>query len=55
MKNISILYLLLLASASYSQIDTIHKKKLKSFFIISQNDVVIKKIDFNILCEKVSA
>ena len=46
MKNISILYLLLLASASYSQIDTIHKKKLKSFFIISQNDVVIKKIDF---------
>ena len=46
MKNISILYLLLLASASYSQIDTIHKKKLKSFFIMSQNDVVIKKIDF---------
>lgn len=43
MRKISILFLFFLTSVLYSQTDTLHKKDLKKFFILSQKNDTIKK------------
>lgn len=44
MRKISILYLFFFTSVLYSQTDTLHKKDLKNFFLMSQKNDTIKKI-----------
>ncbi len=43
MRKIAVLYLLFLTSAMYSQTDTLHKKGIKTFSIMSKKDDTIKK------------